>query len=321
MFPARRLTLPLVALRQTLKVAEPKTSEIKQLNQYLLVKRVGRGATSKVYAAIDRNTNELYAVKVWRKTKHGILEAQIRREIEMMTRLANPHVVSMREVLKCRENGNTYMVLELADCGSLMSAIQRGVNFSDECIASVGLQVAQGLKFLHERNICHNDIKPSNILLFSNGRVKLADFGIVRSFQSADSVLGSPGYQAPEFLDDTDSLDPRKEDVWSLGVTLYEMKFGRLPFFGDDLFQIVKDARKQCLTFPSHVSLEFERVIRGMLRVDPAERLSLDEVMLEPFFAGAQELTVLPFKPERIEDMHPNDVHILAADQNPFQFM
>ena len=185
----------------------------------------------------------------------------------------------------------------------------------------MGFQVAQGLKFLHERNICHNDIKPSNILLFSNGRVKLADFGIVRSFQSADSVLGSPGYQAPEFLDDTDSLDPRKEDVWSLGVTLYEMKFGRLPFFGDDLFQIVKDARKQCLTFPSHVSLEFERVIRGMLRVDPAERLSLDEVMLEPFFASAEELTVFPFKPERIEDMHPNEVHILAADQNPFQFM
>ena len=315
MFQVRRRTLPFLGLPQTLKVAEPKAREAKQLNQYLLVKRIGIGATAKVYAAIDRNTEKVYAVKVWRECKPGILDHQIQREIQMMSTLANPHVVSMFEVLKCRDNGHTYMVLELADCGSLMAAIQRGIAFSEECIASVARQVAQGLEFLHQREIVHNDIKPSNILLFSSGKVKLADFGIVRSFESADSVMGSPGYQAPEFLDECEG-DPRKEDVWSLGVTLYEMKFGRLPFFGDDLYQIVKDAHRHPLTFPSYVSPPLERLLRGMLHVNPDERFSLEEVLSQPFIDGASDYAVFPFRPERIENVHPAEIQFLAAETN-----
>jgi serine/threonine protein kinase len=163
--------------------------------------------------------------------------------------------------------------------------------------------MAGAIKYLHKAGFVHQDIKPWNIIINDIGRAMLADFGIGHSFQSAGMVVGSPAFQAPEALDDDVDEDlcgddhliaPQKEDVWALGVTLYQLLFMRLPFPGDNLYEIVNYIREHELQV-GPCDPEIEALIRGMLTVDPATRFGIDDVVNHPLIQGAADLaTDLP---------------------------
>lgn len=273
------------------------------INQYAVLNRLGQGANCKVYLVKDTNNNEYYAAKVIhlsRAVRSPTRIQNLEREIRMMKLMSSEYVIKLHEVLYAEKKCTAYLIMEWADCGTLQNVIEKNTELNEETIKKTFLQVVKALEFVHSHGVVHQDIKPSNIMLLSNGKVKLGDFGIGHSFQSADTVIGSPAYQAPEVFDDLSSdfdnlpeLDPAKEDVWSLGVTLFETTFHRLPFTGDNVYEIPRYIKEHGLIIPNSISHELEDLLRGMLCPCPEKRLSLAEVKVHPFFNGVVETDVV----------------------------
>jgi serine/threonine protein kinase len=138
---------------------------------------------------------------------------------------------------------------------------------------------------MHSSGYVHQDVKPGNILMDRGGRVLLADFGIGHSMMSADLAVGSPGYQAPEVLDDSYGdeshavLSPPKEDVWALGVTLYQLLFRKLPFAGENLYEIVRMIQEEPLAIPEGTDSAIADLLQGMLAVKQSERFTINDIL------------------------------------------
>jgi serine/threonine-protein kinase 11 len=231
----------------------------KQINHYILESTIGRGSSSVVFLGVHRSTGKKYAIKRLRLTdlaRIGDSLAGLEREVRLMRIFRHPNILNLIEVLHLPARNEVYLVLEYAENGSLASVIERPFRLPQRSVMSIVKQVAEALQYLHDNGYVHQDIKPSNILLDRNGRALLADFGIGHSFVSSSMVVGTPAYQAPEALDDeyldrsTTEGEPQKEDVWALGVTLYQMLFLRLPFVGANIFEVVNAVKHERLKIP-----------------------------------------------------------------------
>ena len=273
----------------------------KQINQYLIIKTLGEGSFAKVYLAQDTNTKKKFALKRFKLKELQHIESgvsQLEREISVIKRISHPNIIKLHEVLHDEEGDVVYLVEDFADCGSLFNIIddmaeeKRKMDMS--MIKHIFKNVLKGVAYLHSRGIVHQDIKPSNILVSSDASVFLADFGVGHSFQSTAMVVGSPAYQAPEALTDewTDSEppNPAQEDVWSLGIALYQTVFGKLPFKGENVYEIVQNINHTNLEIPEKTDKQLEVLIRGMLSVDPNKRLTVDDILNSEFFRSAKEL-------------------------------
>lgn len=273
---------------------------MKRLNQYLLVHPIGQGSFAKVYKGFDPIKKQNFAIKRFKLKELQCIESglsQLEREISLMRLLKHPNVIKLYEVLFVENKENVYIVLDYADCGSLDRFIERsGFEFTDDMIRSIYYQILQALLYLHGRGIVHQDIKPSNILLTSHGAVFLSDFGVGHSFQSTEMVVGSPAYQAPEAIQDddydSDDLDPSKEDIWSLGISLYQTKFKHLPYDGETVFEIIRNIRLTPLHLPDDTSPLFANLLRGMLEVNPKHRMTVQDVLNHPYFLEADKLSI-----------------------------
>lgn len=271
--------------RAPMFIADLEEKPVTKLNQYVLAGKIGKGSYAKVYLAVDSRSGHNYAAKSIRVSDqmlwaNGTCEA-LQREVRILRQLSHPNIVKLHEVLHRTDTNTAYLIMEHANFGSLEAHLP----ILDECdIATVFVQVVHGLSYLHGLGFAHRDIKPSNIMLFQNGRVKIGDFGIGSSFESAETVCGSPAYQAPEFFDDDMyDLDPVKEDVWSLGVAMYETAFGRVPWAGENIYQIVVAIKRDPLTFGPGISEEFKDLLNNMLCLSPSKRYTLQQVLNHPF--------------------------------------
>jgi len=295
----RRHSFPNSMKTQSIEYPKKKNKKLIKVNQYVFVKKIGLGASSKVYLCYDTTKQQFFAGKRIRLNeicRIGTRVQQVEREIKMLRKLEHNNIISMVEALYSKENSLACIIQDWADCGSLDSVLKTGRHFTEGQLATIFSQVVNGLLYLHSTGNAHRDIKPSNVLLLSNGTVKIGDLGIGHSFQSADAVVGSPAYQAPEmfgYSDDEDyeeeesCLDPIKEDVWSLGVTLFESIFGRIPFSGTNAYEVAKSARENQLTFDFSISEDLSDLLKGMLNLNPERRLSMDEVSRHSFFGKA----------------------------------
>ena len=275
---------------------------IKQVNQYRKICVLGEGSFSKVFLAINEDNGQYVAVKrinlkTFQRTNIGI--QQLDREIQIMRKIHSKNVVQLHDVIHVEDKGMVYLVVDYADCGSLDQAIQCKVPFTPQEIKCIFRQIAEGVKFLHDHNVVHQDLKPANILLKSDGTALISDLGIGRSFQSAAMVVGTPAYQSPEVVDENceydeeEEIDPCKEDVWSLGVTLYQLAFKRLPFTGCNVFEIVRAIESSVLEKPPNADDEMWDLIQHMLVVTPSKRYSIYDVLNHSYTKSAK-LTDMP---------------------------
>jgi serine/threonine-protein kinase 11 len=269
---------------------------LKKVNHYVLSAKLGTGSGSSVYLVIDEITGQRYAMKRFKlstlsNSSNGL--AQLEHEIRMMRLLKHPNIVRFVEILYASSSDEAFLILEYADRGSLATLIEKRLPLSLPNVFSIVKQIAKALKYLHDTGYVHEDVNPANVLLDSSGRALLADLGVGHSFQSPRPVVSSPAHQAPELFDDGRDIDPddepQKEDVWALGVTLYQMLFGRLPFRGSTLFEIVSHVKAHPLALPAGTDAAVARLLRGMLAVDPAARWSVAAVLAHPLVRDAPD--------------------------------
>lgn len=286
---------------------------MKKVNSYALLDIIGHGSSAKVYLAVDTEKNRPSAAKsISLSSKNNA--SVVRREIRLLRRLHHPNLVALHEVLQGTTNQRVYIFLEWAPYGSLADHLWGPV--PEPTIARIFSHICDALSYLHGEGIAHHDVKPANILLFPNGVAKLTDFGISQSFGSVDAGIGSPGYQAPEYFDDEVELvlDATKQDVWSLGVSIYEAAFGRLPFKGGNVFEVAHDIVGAPLVIPDTASGALRDLLTRMLDRSPETRLTLEEVKRHRFFDVMAESFEMPIEPRTIPDIAGRGFTFIAAD-------
>jgi len=250
-------------------------------------KVLGHGVNGKVKQCVNK-AGQKFALKVLKD------DAKSRQEIELHWRAATcNNVVNIREVFKNTYQGqpSLLVVMECMDGGELFSRIEESQGFSERDAAEIVAEICSAVKFLHDRNIAHRDLKPENLLFSSKGKkatLKLTDFGFAKEANNRDTLKTpcyTPYYVAPEVLG-SKKYD-LSCDIWSLGVIIYILLCGFPPFFSTQGLPMSPGMKKRIrlgqFDFPkpewSEVSDEAKDLIRGCLKTNPQERLTIDQVI------------------------------------------
>jgi serine/threonine protein kinase len=265
--------------------------------QYKIGEVLGEGAFSRVYRCYALRTHTHHAVKVINMTElseRDELKDALCREInsmELVSAKKSSNVVNM--VDKLQSTRNYYIVMDLADGGTLMDLIHNSYQGMSHCrVWNYFVQIVHGLEIIHSANVVHRDIKPENILLATSSKetVKISDFGFA-CFSPKDRALfrscGTLKYTAPEVLDDG-GYDGRAVDVWSLGVTLYVMLFNCVPFYSatNDVHELKDKIRAGRYTLPRRIPRALAHLLSVMLRPNPKKRWTLDKIRRHVWFVS-----------------------------------
>lgn len=204
------------------------------VNRYEILGRIGSGGMADVYKARDHKLNRLVAVKVMKAefATDSNFVRKFRREAQAAAGLENPNIVNVYDVGE--DNGNNFIVMELVEGITLKEYIAKKGKLSVREATSIAIQVAMGLAAAHDQGIVHRDVKPQNIIISTDGKVKVTDFGIARAASSntiSANAMGSVHYSSPEQV--RGGYSDSRSDIYSLGITLYEMVTGRVPFDGE----------------------------------------------------------------------------------------
>lgn len=245
--------------------------------RYEIISRIGSGGMADVYKAMDHKLNRMVAVKVlkpeFREDKTFI--TKFRSEAQAAAGLSHPNVVNVFDVGEDR--GVYYIVMELVEGITLKDYINRKGKLSVKEATSIAIQVSLGLEAAHNRGIVHRDVKPQNIIISTDGKVKLSDFGIAKATSSntiSSNVMGSVHYSSPEQV--RGGYSDYKSDIYSLGITIYEMVTGRVPFDGDTTVAIAIKHLQEEIEAPSKYtpSLPFslEQIILKCTQKSPDRR-------------------------------------------------
>jgi serine/threonine protein kinase len=256
--------------------------EGKSLNHYELRKLVGRGGMADVYESVDLENRQEVAVKVFKREDEEMLQRFI-REARLMRSLHNPHLVPVIDSGTCQLDGMTcyYIVMPFLSGGTLRSRIRRRGGLPLEEVCGDLRDIASALDYIHSQGIIHRDIKASNVLIGADGRCYLSDFGIARrtadatQLTSTGNVLGTVDYVAPELFETNRKADALS-DLYSLGVLLYEMVTGQLPFTAENQIALVTMHMTKRPPSPRsiapHVPAQVERVMMKALEKKPEQR-------------------------------------------------
>lgn len=248
-------------------------------NRYEILEQIGGGGMAIVYKGRDTILNRTVTIKLLRPeyTSDEDFVRRFRREAQAVASLSHPNIVSIYDV--GREGDIHYLVMEYVDGEDLRGIIRREGRLEPERAVRIVRQVCDALDHAHENNIVHRDVKPHNILLTRSGRAKLTDFGIAREASAAtvtnsDTIVGSVHYLSPEQA--RGEVADHKSDIYSLGVVLYEMLAGSVPFSGDSPISI---AIKHIQNLPEPITKKnpdvpaaLEWGVMKALQKDPAKR-------------------------------------------------
>lgn len=210
---------------------------IERLGKYNVTEVLGKGAMGIVYKAFDPNIRRVVAIKTIRKElieddRAGEMIARFRNEAQAAGRLSHPGIVAVYEYGE--DDALSYIAMEYVQGNPLREYFNRNTRFEERDLVSIMAQLLDALDYSHEQGVVHRDIKPANIIIMTNGRLKIADFGIARIDSSTltqiGAVMGTPGYMAPEQYSG-DTVDWRA-DIFSAGVVLYQLLTGKKPFSG-----------------------------------------------------------------------------------------
>eukprot|EP01012_Entosiphon_sulcatum_P050597 TRINITY_DN69469_c0_g1_i1.p1 TRINITY_DN69469_c0_g1~~TRINITY_DN69469_c0_g1_i1.p1 ORF type:complete len:316 (+),score=70.92 TRINITY_DN69469_c0_g1_i1:91-1038(+) len=264
---------------------------MKTIGTYQMGRTLGKGAHSKVKLAIDTRTNQAVAIKIIRKAslRSEVMERQHKREIAIMQSVQHKNVVSLIEVIE--DDERIFIVLELVRGRELVDILSEKKRLDENTARNFFQQILLGVFYCHKQGIAHRDIKPENVLVDRDGSVKITDFGLsnlqMRVGDSSPTALmqtlcGSPNYIAPEMLKEK-GYDGCLADVWSIGVVLFAMLAGYLPFNSQNTYEVFRQVEKGEFRMPTGITEEAQDLISKILVVEPSKRLSLQGVIDHPW--------------------------------------
>ncbi|WP_461810047.1 Stk1 family PASTA domain-containing Ser/Thr kinase [Faecalimonas sp.] len=221
-------------------------------DRYEVLSKVGAGGMADVYKGKDHKLNRFVAIKILKKEyrEDELFVRKFQSEAQAAAGLMHPNIVNVYDVGE--ESGLYYMVMELVEGITLKDYITKKGVLSPKEVISIAIQVANGIEAAHLHNIVHRDIKPQNIMISKEGKVKVTDFGIAKATSSntiSTNALGSVHYTSPEQA--RGGFSDFKSDIYSLGITMYEMVTGHLPFDGDTAVSIAIKHLQEEITPPS----------------------------------------------------------------------
>lgn len=298
--------------------------EIRSVGPYILEGTLGRGQTGLVKLGINCVTKKKVAVKIIDRTKlsEQVL-SKVEREIAIMKLIDHPHVLGLYDVYESKKH--LFLVLEHVSGGELFDHLVKRGRLPLGEARRFFAQMISAVDFCHKHCVCHRDLKPENLLLDKKMNIKVADFGMA-SLQVGDNAMletscGSPHYACPEVIRG-EKYDGRKADVWSCGVILYALLVGALPFDDENLRNLLEKVKRGHFSIPVFIPTDVQDMIRGMINVDPAKRLTMedvkkhsflnsfkDELPLEPHVVDIVKTEVIPSK----DEIDPDVVHSMSS--------
>lgn len=275
------------------------------MSDLALGQRIGQGACSSVHRAKHRQTDEVYAVKMFNVYDDG-QSRQLQREIAMLSTVQCDSLISLKGAF--HDEGCVGIIIEYMDRGSLEFILQDLPPLDETALAGITYQILWGLGYLHYEKKIHRDIKPANILLNSLGQVKLSDFGISRDLEGtyamSNTSVGSFRYMSPERL--LGEAYDASGDIWSVGVLMIQLWTKQYPFGEEimtpiDLYAELEGLKLDRMIDMMRISRPFADVLRAMLAPDPADRATCVELLEYPWFQrcnintirGAQDAVLL----------------------------
>ena len=246
-------------------------------DRYEILEKIGTGGMSDVYKAKCHKLNRFVAVKVL-KQEFGENEnfvSKFKVEAQAAAGLMHPNIVNVYDV--GNENGINYIVMELVEGITLKKYIEKKARLSVKEAISIAIQVSMGIEAAHNNHIIHRDIKPQNIIISKDGKVKVTDFGIAKAATSntiTSNVMGSVHYTSPEQA--RGGFSDEKSDIYSLGITLFEMLTGRVPFNGDTTVAIaikhIQEPMPSPRDFVGEIPISVEQIVYKCTQKSPDRR-------------------------------------------------
>ena len=255
-------------------------------DRYEILEQIGNGGMSDVYKAKCHKLNRYVAIKVLKPefSQDTSFVSKFRVEAQSAAGLSHPNVVNVYDVGE--ENGIHYIVMELVEGITLKKYIEKRGKLPYKEAVSIAIQVANGMEAAHKHHIVHRDIKPQNIIISKEGKVKVTDFGIARAVDSntvSSSAMGSVHYVSPEQA--RGGYCDAKSDIYSVGITMYEMITGRVPFDGDSTVTVAMKHLQENITPPSQyapdMSKALEKIILKCTQKSPERRYESTTVLIQ----------------------------------------
>ncbi|OON18046.1 kinase domain protein, partial [Opisthorchis viverrini] len=286
------------------------------MNDFRLVRVLGKGTFGKVVLCQERDTGYFYAMKILKKSVLVEKEevAHTLTENRVLQQCHHPFMTQLRYSFTTPDR--LCFVMEYVNGGELFYHLSLERRFSEDRTRFYAAEITLALGYLHTQNVVYRDLKLENLLLDKDGHIKIADFGLCKEEMSYGTMTktfcGTPEYLAPEVLLESDY--GRAVDWWGLGVVMYEMMCGRLPFYSTDheiLFELILQEK---VVFPSHLSLIAQDILAKLLIKDPSSRLGggprdVLDVMAHPFFLSVdwdkliRKDVIPPWKPDVTDEL------------------
>uniref|UniRef100_A0AAZ3R9V6 MAP/microtubule affinity-regulating kinase 3 n=1 Tax=Oncorhynchus tshawytscha TaxID=74940 RepID=A0AAZ3R9V6_ONCTS len=284
------------------------------VGNYRLLKTIGKGNFAKVKLARHILTGREVAIKIIDKTQLNPTSLQkLFREVRIMKILNHPNIVKLFEVIETEKT--LYLVMEYASGGEVFDYLVAHGRMKEKEARAKFRQIVSAVQYCHQKKIVHRDLKAENLLLDADMNIKIADFGFSNEFtmgSKLDTFCGSPPYAAPELFQGK-KYDGPEVDVWSLGVILYTLVSGSLPFDGQNLKELRERVVRGKYRIPFYMSTDCENLLKRFLVLNPSKRGTLEQIMKDRWInAGLEENELKPFmEPEQdITDQKRIDIMV-----------
>ena len=305
-----------------------------KITDFIITKELGAGSFGHVYLVTHKKTKVNYAIKAIDKRNKTNIEEKpyFRREVEVMYKIHHPNVVKLFGHFE--DNNYCYFIMEYISKGNMFGLIpqDKKKRISSQVVASLMKDIISAVYFLHNMNppIIHRDIKPENVLLTEKLTAKLTDFGwsnYIQEDEKRTTVCGTPIYLAPEII--KEKGHDEKVDIWCIGVLLFELSTGTVPFPGNDIETLESNILKLKIQWPKDINIDAKNLISKILKLDPNARISLPEMLnhhfITKYFPNAYENLIKPdesikYKPFIVSKDDPNNwdpvIHENNIDKN-----